>query len=187
MNSRRLALLFFSQIIVPLAAFAQPRPVTDSRQFADPQYRYSIRVPVSWIPYRRQDGPEPPSRLALYTPGKNVFTVSVSHLPRAVMRYSRAEFERIAQAHVDPVISAYLSSIGLTPAGRQTNDQSDAGSMRFWQGTSAIQGILVSTHAIPYESAFMINIVYYGGHGLKDEIKEFDAAVRSLVIDPPRR
>ena len=103
------------------------------------------------------------------------------------MRYSRAEFERIAQAHVDPVISAYLSSIGLTPAGRQTNDQSDAGSMRFWQGTSAIQGILVSTHAIPYESAFMINIVYYGGHGLKDEIKEFDAAVRSLVIDPPRR
>lgn len=162
--------------------------VPATRVFRDPVYGYSVSLPAGWKPYPRTASPgEPPNRLTLITPGKGILIVSVKRLPQPVTRHS--EFEGIGQTHVNRVLDAYLKALNVTSLGDQKDDKSDATSMRFWQGTSGLRAsspaMVLSLHAIPYGSAFMVNIVYVGSGNSKEEIRAVDALMSSLSF--PKR
>ena len=190
MSSLRCAIAALALIssLSPSASLAEPHAphfqrvqTTDTREFNDPIYGYSVRFPASWKPLSRDSKSEPPSRLALYTPDKGILIISVHRLRRAVT--VSAKFEQIGHDYVDPVVKVYLESLNITMIlGSQKRDHSDDRSMRFWQGTSAVNAVLVSLHAIQYGSDFMVNIVYASGNkpNLKDEIRALDALMNSL-------
>jgi hypothetical protein len=149
------------------------------REFTDPIYGYSIRYPTASKPYLRTTSKaEPPARLTLCTLNKSMLIVSVYRLPQSVTSHS--EFELIGRDHVESVVDAYLKSFNLTNLGDKKEGHSDLRSMRFWQGTSAGIGILISLHAIRYGSDFMVNIVYVSGDRSKEEVVAVDAVMNSL-------
>jgi hypothetical protein len=164
----------------PHNQLAQP---TDTKEFADVAYGYSIRFPSAWKPYPRASKAEPPQRLCLFTPNKSTFIISVSQLPRSVTSHS--EFEQIGHDYVDSVVNTYLKSFDITFLREQKGDHSDQQSMKFWQGTSGTHAslalaMLISLHAIRYGSHFMINILYVSGHNSKEEVIAVDAVMNSL-------
>jgi len=156
-----------------------------TKEFTDPVYGYSVRLPADWKPYPRTSSKgEPAVRLSLATPRKNTLLISVCRLPRSVRNHS--EFEEIAKSYVDPVVAAYLKSFEITKIlGDKKEDQSDRQSMRFWQGTSALHAsiapaMLISSHTVRYGSNLMVNVVYVSGDDSIDEIKAVDAVMSSL-------
>jgi hypothetical protein len=169
----------------PAALQFQPAPQTGTKEFTDPVYGYSVRLPAAWKPYPRTSSEgEPPQRLSLSTPRKNTLIVSVYRLPRSVVNHS--EFEQIAQSYVDPVVTAYLKSFEITRVlGEKKEDHSDRQNMRFWQGTSALHASiapakLLSLHTIRYGSDLMVNIVYVSGNDSIEEVRSVDAVMNSL-------
>ena len=128
----------------------------------------------------------------LDTPNKGILIVSVYRLPHAVTRSS--DFELIGNKYVDSVVNAYLKAFDITiPLGDKKENKSDAQSMRFWQGTSALHAsfapaMVLSLHAIKYGSDFMVNVVYINGSSLdsiregpiKQEVRAVDALMDSL-------
>jgi hypothetical protein len=160
---------------------------TGTKEFRDPVYGYSLRLPSDWKPYPRSSSKgEPTLRLSLSTPRKNTLIVSVYRLPRSVSNNS--EFERIAQNYVDPVVATYLKSFEITRIlGEKKEDHSDQQSMRFWQGTSGLHAsiapaMVISSHAIRYGSNLMVNIVYVSGNDSIDEVRSVDTLMNSLSI-----
>jgi hypothetical protein len=155
-----------------------------TRPFADARYGYSLRLPADWKPYERTFTMESIQRLILSTPNKNTLIVSVYHLPRVVTKSS--EFEQIGNGHVDAVVNAYLKAFDITTTlGEQKENKSDAESMRFWQGTSALlasaaPALVLSLHAIKYGSDVMVNVVYVSGQVSEQEVKAVDALMDSL-------
>ena len=89
--------------------FRQRAGQAGTKEFTDSVYGYSLRLPSDWKPYpRRSSKGEPPLRLSLSTPSKNMLIVSVKRLPGPVANHSA--FERIARTYVDPVVAAYLKA-----------------------------------------------------------------------------
>src|SRR5437868_6825119 len=89
------ALVFSSSLsaqVSPSEAAApriQRAQLTDTNEFTDPIYGYSLNLPTTWKPYPRTSSEaEPPKRLSLSTPNKNTVIVSVYRLPRAITRHS---------------------------------------------------------------------------------------------------
>ena len=149
------------------------------RQLTDSVYGYSLRVPTGWVPHQRTADGEPLQRQCFLTPNQNLIIVSVSRLPQAVRHDS--EFERVGNRHVDPVVAAYLRSLKLPKAmGQQKAKHSDVQSMRFWQGTSTLVGMVISLHAIRYGSTVMVNVVYVAGRSVAEEVRAVDDVMASL-------
>jgi hypothetical protein len=151
--------------------------------FTDSRYGYSLRIPTVWKPSDRTVKTEALQRLMLYTPNKNTLIVSVYRLPGAVTRSS--DFELIGNTYVDSVVSAYLKAFDITmPVREKKVNKSDAQSMRFWQGTSALHvvalAMVLSLHAIKYGSDVMVNIVYISGNNSRQEVRAVDALMDSL-------
>jgi hypothetical protein len=163
--------------------------MSSTKDFADPVYAYSIRLPVSWKPYSRASRGEPPQRLSLSTPNNNTFIVSVYRLPQTVT--SLSEFETIGRDYVDPIVTAYRTSFDVTTFwGDKKENQSVPESMRFWQGTSGIDvyarpTMILSLHAIRYGSDLMVNVVYISGNDSTEEVAAVDAAMNSLSFASP--
>ena len=155
---------------------------SDTQEYTDRIYKYSLRFPASWKPYSRETKwSEPPARLNLITPDKGTIVVSVYRLPRVVVASS--QFERIAHDHVDSIVNSYLESFNIPMIlGSQKRDYSDERSMRFWQGTSSVIGVLVSLHAVRYGSDVMVNVVYISGDkpNQGDEYRAVEAVMSSL-------
>jgi hypothetical protein len=169
------------------SGFAQLRggaPTTNTQEFTDPTYGYSIRIPASWKSYRRDAPGEPQQRLSLVTPNRNVLIVSVYRLPRPVK--GQVDFEYVGSSHVDAIVKTYRSSHGLTEVvGEKKDNQSDSRSLRFWQGTSAFHesmapAMLISLHTVSFGSDVMVNIVYVSGNDSTEEVKAVDALMNSL-------
>lgn len=153
--------------------------------FTDAQYGYSLRVPPSWKPYSAQHPPQTNGRLSVATPSKSSLFVSVSKLPRRITKGT--DLAVVGETYVDPVVKAYFKLFDLVSIADQKDDWSDAGSMRLWQGTSATHSgipgtMLLSLHAIRYGSDTMINVVYVSGSDSAAEVRQVDAAMKSLAF-----
>jgi hypothetical protein len=162
---------------------------SDTEEFTDTAYGYSVHVPRSWERLAITDS-QPDQRVAFVTPLKSSVIVSIKRLERPVTKQSK--FESIAEEQVDPIIDAYRQAYDLTTIfGEDKQDRSDDVSMRFWQGTSASRRgdgpiALISLHAIKYGSTTMINIVYtHGGGGGEMEIDTLDSFMNTLAFTNP--
>ena len=167
------------------AQTASPRSRFLVPPFTDAQYGYSLRVPPSWKPFTVQQPPQTTGRLSVVTPTKSSLLVSVSKLPRRITRTT--DLALVGNTYVDPVVKSYFKLFDLVSISDQKDDWSDAGSMRLWQGTSATHAglpgaVLLSLHAIRYGSDTMINVVYVSGANSVDEVRQVDAAMKSLTF-----
>ena len=167
------------------AQTASPRSRLLPPPFTDAQYGYSLRVPPGWKPFTGQQPPQTTARLSVVTPTKSSLLVSVSKLPRRITRAT--DLALVGNTYVDPVIKAYFKLFDLVSIADQKDDWSDPGSMRLWQGTSATHSglpgaVLLSLHAIRYGSDTMINIVYVSGANSVEEVRQVDAAMKSLAF-----
>jgi hypothetical protein len=158
--------------------------MSQTKEFTDPAFAYSIRFRAAWQSHSRTSAEEPLQRLSLSTPNSNIFIVSAYRLPQTVTSHS--EFETIGRDYVDAIVNAYRKSFDLTSfMFDKKEDQSDRVSMRLWQGSSCIDvysrpAMLLSLHAIRYGSDLMVNVVYVSGHDSLEEVRDVDAAMKSL-------
>lgn len=153
--------------------------------FTDAQYGYSLRVPPAWKPFAGQQPAQTTARLSVATPTKSSLLVSVTRLPRRITKAT--DLAVVGNTYVDPVLKAYFKLFDLVSLADQKDDWSDADSMRLWQGTSATHAgipgtMLLSLHAIRYGSDTMINIVYVSGSDSAAEVRQVDAAMKSLAF-----
>lgn len=157
----------------------------DAQEFNDPVFGYAVRFPATWQFRQGFSAADKPLRISLQTPDQGVVVITVSPLSRRVT--ARANFEKLAQEFVDPVVRAFLDSFKITMVlGSQKGDRSNAQGFAFWQGTSAVGRVMVSQHSIRFDTDFMVNIVYTSADkpSLKDEVRALDAVMASLVFAP---
>jgi hypothetical protein len=165
-------------------------PGSDTQEFTDAAYGYSVHVPKEWKRLTSAAADDPAQRVAFVTPLKSSVIVSIHRLPQAVTQQST--FESIAEEQVDPIVSQYRQAYALTTiVGEDKQDRSDGSSMRFWQGTSALhEGVgptaLISLHAVKYGSPTMINILYvHSGEGAENEMRTLDSFMNTLSFTNP--
>jgi hypothetical protein len=153
--------------------------------FTDTQYGYSIRIPRGWKPHTAPHPPQTVARLGLVTPLQSSLLVSVSRLPRTITHTT--DLATVGETFVEPVVNAYFKIFDLKSVADSKADWSNADSMRLWQGTSATHSgipgaVLLSMHAIRYESNTMINVVYVSGANSSAEAKQVDNTMKSLAF-----
>jgi hypothetical protein len=158
---------------------------SETEEFADPLYGYSVQIPAAWTP-QRAASPDAGQRLWVSTPNNSVLMISVERLPRAIA--GPADFEPVGQDYVDPIVERCRQSFGLTRVlGEQKRNDSDSRSLRFWQGTSVLDesmasAMFISLHAVPFGSDLMVNIFYATGGESVDEVRAVDALMSSLAL-----
>jgi hypothetical protein len=155
----------------------------DSQEFNDPVFGYAVRFPSTWQFRPGSSAADKPLRFSLQTPDQGVVVVTVSRLSRRVT--ARANFERLAQEFVDPVVTAFLESREITMVlGSRKSNRSNAQGFAFWQGTSAVGRVMVSQHSLRFDTDFMVNIFYTSADkpSLKNELLTLDAVMASLVF-----
>jgi hypothetical protein len=172
----------------PARRAAPSTPGALTQVFTDRANGYSVRYPATWKAQPAADRSSP-LVLTLVSPLNARLFVSVYPLPSRVVRYSSTLLERIGHDHVDTVVSYYKTQLKVkTVLREQPEDHSDERAMIFWQGTSAIDGsgndwAIVSTHAIRYGTATMVNLVYVGNAKTAEDGAAMDAVMGSLSFD----
>jgi hypothetical protein len=171
----------------PLQAHPQQVQATATQHFYDPVFGYTVRFPAAW--HANQVGPSADKllRLSLQTPNQGLIVLSVSRLPRRVTE--GANFITVASDYVDPIVKSYLEWFKITSVlGSQKRDRSNATAMVFWQGTSALGGVMVSQHTIRFGTDFMVNIFYTSADKpqLKDELQAIESVMASLSFHKDR-
>jgi hypothetical protein len=141
-------------------------PTPDGQAFSDATYGYSLRLPGDWEPVTNLAAGKV-IRLSVVTPAHNRFIATIDALDQPVTRASK--FETVGETYVDPIVMRLLRVFKLPDGARQTDDHSKPDSMRFWQGTSTIgettgPAMLLSLHAIRFDSDVMVNLVYMSTH-----------------------
>jgi hypothetical protein len=105
-------------------------------------------------------------------------------LPKAVR--GRSEFETIGANQVDGIVEHFLDSFGIAPVlAEQKEDRSDAASLRFWQGTSAMRAsvgptAVLSLHAVRFGSNVLVSIFYVTSDNSVPDVRAVDAVMASL-------
>jgi hypothetical protein len=186
----RIARPVAENIAKPIAASTTlpPRPKSaesDSQAFSDPTFAYSMHLPRDWRPVTNlAEGKV--VRLSMVTPAGDRFIVTVDRLPERVTRASK--FEEVGEQYVTPIVERFMRVFKLMDGARKTDDRSKADSLRFWEGTSTFgpevgPTMLLSLHAIRFDSDVMVNLVYVSTHNSTDDVQAVDRIMDSLSFE----